>query len=286
MSKNFRTLYQYAIVRFMPFIETREFANIGVVVLGPKTGEFIFRLAPKRFGRVTNFFDDIEGKLYQKAIDTFTIELERVREYIKSTGLRGKDVVEYFDEITRHRESVLHFGPVGRLMGDSGKVELEHLYQRFVAREFVNEEYREKQMVKILKHTIATELSVKYTQKKLKAGVLDIPMPLVYKGNNGYKVIKPLAFEQSTPLKAYEHGLHWAKRVEILINNQVIVPERALFTLERPDSEKSDMIQVCDDIVGEIEDSGVQVKLFNDVESILSFAKVEGKDSSGPEVAH
>ena len=111
-------------------------------------------------------------------------------------------------------------------------------------------------------------------------------MPLVHKGNNGYKVIKPLAFEQNTPLKAYEHGIHWAKRVEILINKRVIVPERALFTIERPDSEKPDMIQVCDDIVGEIEESGVQVKLFDDVESILSFAKVEGKDSSGPEVAH
>lgn len=286
MGNKFNAMYQYAVVRFMPFIETREFANIGVVMISPKTGDFLFKLAPKRFGRVTKFFDDIEGKLYQNAIDLFTAELERVEEYCVTNGLRGKELVEYFTELTRHRESVLHFGAVGRMMGETGRIELENLYQRFVARDFVNEEYREQQMVKVLRQTFATELTVKYTQKKLKAGVLDIPMPLVYKGLDGYKVIKPLAFEHNTPLKAYEHGVHWAKRVEILINKRVISPERALFTVEKPDGEKTDMVQIFDDIVGEIKRLGVQVEPFNNTNNIIQFAKVDGQDTKPDNVVH
>lgn len=286
MGNKLNAMYQYAVVRFMPFIETREFANIGVVMISPKTGDFLFKLAPKRFGRVTKFFDDIEGKLYQNAIDLFTAELERVEEYCFTNGLRGKELVEYFTELTRHRESVLHFGAVGRMMGETGKIELENLYKRFVARDFVNEQYREQQMVKVLKQTFATELTVKYTQKKLRAGVLDIPMPLVYKGLDGYKVIKPLAFEQNTPLKAYEHGVHWAKRVEILINKQVILPERALFTVERPNTEKSDMAEVYDEIVGEIKQLGVQVEPFDNTNNIIQFAKVDGQDTKPDNVVH
>ncbi|GAA6186455.1 DUF3037 domain-containing protein [Aliiglaciecola sp. NS0011-25] len=288
MSNHTNAVYQYAVVRFMPFIETREFANVGIVLIDPKKGKFRFRLAPTRFGRVTKFFDDIDGRLYRNAIDSFNWELERVEHYCDTHGLRSKELVEYFTELTRHRESVLHFSAIGRMMGEAGKIELElqKLYQRFVARDFVNEEYREQQMVKVLKQTFAKELIVKYTQKKLKAGVLDIPMPLVYEGGDGYKVIKPLAFEQNTPLKAYEHGIHWAKRVEILIKKHVILPERALFTVEKPVTESSGMVEVYDDIVREIIQLGVQVEQFNNTNKIIQFARFDNNETNGANTTH
>ena len=36
--------YQYAIVRFSPFVETEEFANVGVVMICPAEGKFLFKL--------------------------------------------------------------------------------------------------------------------------------------------------------------------------------------------------------------------------------------------------
>jgi hypothetical protein len=38
MNNNFNTVCQYAVVRFMPFAETREFANVGIVIIAPKLG--------------------------------------------------------------------------------------------------------------------------------------------------------------------------------------------------------------------------------------------------------
>ncbi len=76
-----KTLYQYAIVRFLPHAETGEFANVGIVLCAPEQAAFEFRLAPTRFARVTDFFEDVEGKLYKTTITTVQNELKRIKDY-------------------------------------------------------------------------------------------------------------------------------------------------------------------------------------------------------------
>jgi hypothetical protein len=271
-------MYYYAVVRFMPFIETREFANIGVVLIEPKTGKFLFKLAPKRFGRVTHFFDDLDGQLYRNGIDVFTSELERIQEYFVTHSLFGKNLVEQFNELTRRRESVVHFGEVGRILSIDAKQVLDNLYQRFVIRDFVTKDYKEQQMVRTLKERFTDVLPIKYKEKTFKAGVYDIKMPLVYDFEQRISIIKPLALEQQTPLKAAVHGETWIKHVQRLIKHNVIKPENALFTIEKPKGRK-DFIQVYDDIVGEIKDIGVEALNFENIDSVINFAKANVKST-------
>ncbi|WP_143871538.1 DUF3037 domain-containing protein [Catenovulum sediminis] len=131
---NTNTLCMYAVVRFMPFAETREFANVGVVVIAPKLGLYDFKLAPKSFKRVNQFFDDLDGVVYRHAIEGFESELTRIRQYLVDHHVYGQNLVDYFKEITRTRESVLHFGEVGTLLTTDIKVATEQLYQRFIGR--------------------------------------------------------------------------------------------------------------------------------------------------------
>jgi hypothetical protein len=42
-----------------------------------------------------------------------------VRNYLVHNYVQGKDWVEYFKEVTRTRESVLHFGEIGTLLTDN-----------------------------------------------------------------------------------------------------------------------------------------------------------------------
>lgn len=91
----------YAVVRFMPFAETREFANVGVVAIAPKLGLYDCKLAPKTFNRVTKFFEDLNGVVYKHAIEGFEAELQRIRNYLVQHHVQGKGLVEYFNEITR-----------------------------------------------------------------------------------------------------------------------------------------------------------------------------------------
>lgn len=50
-----KKLVRYSVIRFMPFSETQEFANVGIVIHAPQTGEVQFKLANTRFGRVSQF---------------------------------------------------------------------------------------------------------------------------------------------------------------------------------------------------------------------------------------
>jgi hypothetical protein len=71
-----------------------------------------------------------------------------------------------------------------------------------------------------------------------------------------------------------------------LIEKRVVLKERALFTVERPANDNTNMIQVYDDVVGEIKQLGVKVDQFSDMGSILQFAKAEQQVNSNSDQRH
>ena len=87
---------QYKIIRFTPFVETEEFANIGVVVYCPSTGLVSFKLAPSRFGRITQFFKGMDAQVYTLAIKNLDSELSYLRNVLKErqTSEIGNQVFE------------------------------------------------------------------------------------------------------------------------------------------------------------------------------------------------
>ena len=265
----------YAVVRFMPFAETREFANVGIVVIAPKLGLYDFKLAPKTFKRVSHFFDDLDGVVYKHAIEGFDEELKRIRNYLVHNHVQGKDLVEYFKEVTRTRESVLHFGEIGTLLTENISETLDKLYDRLIGRNFSeSKEYKEDLMVRVLKKQLSSKLpsGVRYTKQNLKAGIFDISIPLVTKINNNYRIIKPLAFEQKNVLLAMEHGETWISRLKKLIDSEVVQAEKALIALEKPLHRKQEFLKVYEDVVGEIRNLGALTKDYEDTNSIVQFA--------------
>lgn len=48
----------YSIVRYAPYAETEEFANIGVVICAPKENYFDFQITKRNDSRVKSFFHD------------------------------------------------------------------------------------------------------------------------------------------------------------------------------------------------------------------------------------
>jgi len=268
----------YAVVRFMPFAETREFANVGIVVIAPKLGLYDFKLAPQKFARVTQFFDDLDGVVYKHAIEGFEAELERIRKHLVHNYVQGKDLVNYFKEITRTRESVLHFGEIGTLLTDNVNVTVDKLYDRLIGRNFTaNKEYKEQQMIRVLKSQLTTHLpkNVRYTKQNIKAGMFDISMPLVTKINSNYRIIRPLAFEQQNVLQAMEHGETWVNRLKKLIHSEVLEAKRALFALEKPVNRKFEFMKVYEDVYGEIQNLGAVAENFNETAKIIKFAAAD-----------
>lgn len=112
-----RIACQYAIVRFLPFLETGEFANVGVVLFAPKKGYWGSKLAPDTFPRVTQFFGEIDRKVYRTAMQGFNQEMLEIQRL--AGELYGKELLEFGREVTRLRESLLRFGELRTLLGNS-----------------------------------------------------------------------------------------------------------------------------------------------------------------------
>lgn len=265
----------YAVVRFMPFAETREFANVGIVVIAPKLGLYDFKLAPKSFNRVTNFFDDLDGVIYKHAIESFEPELQRIRNHLVHHHVQGKSLVEYFKEITRTRESVLHFGDIGTMLTDNISTVVDVLYDRLIGRKFTeSKEYKEQQMIRVLKSQLTAKLpsGIRYTKQNIKAGIFDISVPLATRINEHYRIIKPMAFEQKTVLLAMEHGETWVGRLKKLIDSDVVQADKALVAFEKPIKREQEFMNVYEDVVGAVKHLGAMTEEYNNTSSIIQFA--------------
>jgi hypothetical protein len=79
---------QYAFLRFRPFAETGEFANVGVVLMAAEAGFFDFRLL-KRYGRITQFFYPFDREVYLNGRELFKEELQRFASELRSDALDG-----------------------------------------------------------------------------------------------------------------------------------------------------------------------------------------------------
>ena len=132
----------YASLRFLPYRETGEFINIGVVVHCPQTDFFGFRLAPShRTARVTHFFPNLNKELLKAALQGMEKELMRIQ--AQHQGLRlteeippavAQEQIANFCQLVRRREGLLHFGDIGTVMAVTPEKALEELFCRFVER--------------------------------------------------------------------------------------------------------------------------------------------------------
>ncbi len=141
---------QYAIVRFAPFIETGEFANIGIVIISPKNRFFGFNLATKRHGRITQFFDEINANVYKNTVYNLKQELERISDSLKAHGFdkrfKSNDIdysTNLFTEITRARETIIQFSKIRTVLTNNPDNTLKELFNYYVERNFVTKKYEE-----------------------------------------------------------------------------------------------------------------------------------------------
>ena len=152
-----KTACQYAIVRFAPFVETGEFANVGIIMMAPKQRYFGFELELKRFARITNFFEDVDAKLYKKTLHNLKDELDRVTNVFKAHGFDKRLKVNdldfangLFNEIVRTRETIVRFGEVRTVLTNDPEQKLKELFAFYVERNFVTKKYQEE----LLEHDV------------------------------------------------------------------------------------------------------------------------------------
>ena len=121
----------YAMLRFLPYPETGEFVNVGVLVscLQPCLLHFVGER--KMPDRAKSLFPKQNDHVFEAALESLRLEMERVK-----GGAHDPKAVQFaFNESVRIRESVFRFGEVRTILTPNPWNLPEALFARYVRME-------------------------------------------------------------------------------------------------------------------------------------------------------
>ena len=270
----------YAVVRFLPYRETGEFVNVGVVLFCREMGFFDVAFETVKRKRVTDFFPEINKFTFINGRQSFYEELLRIKQLMNTEdrSLNAEDRECIFRELVRTRESIFRFGETGTVLAEDPSEKLKELFGRYVNRQFAaSHEYEETVMAKRVTEVLRTNELIHHYRLNQRVGneEFHVLLPIVSNICNdrgiARRAIKPLDLDRDEPTKIYEHGDMWIKRIERLRHvNQL--PEGMLFTLRDATIDEK-CIKACRDIRTELSQQDVQVLNFNDENGMLEFAR-------------
>ncbi|MEW6560476.1 MAG: DUF3037 domain-containing protein [Pseudomonadota bacterium] len=263
------TAARYAIVRFLPYAETEEFANVGVLLHAPDAGVFAFRLEGK-WRRVGAFFDTLDRRVFSAARKEFEDELRRVQTLARTTPAWGRQA---FDELTRPREAMFRFSPVRAVMTDDAEATLDALFARYVEHAFATPEYQEALLERALRAVLRREgLAARYRKAELGSGALRFPVPFAQTGDGGrvVRAVKPLHLAQDDPVRLLDHGNQWIGRLRHLERLQAC--PAMLFPVQQPEPQAVNF-DAFQEVRQGLEGVGATVVPIADEAAILRFAR-------------
>jgi hypothetical protein len=128
----------YAVIRFLPYRETGEFVNVGVVLFCREAGFFDVALETNQQKRVTDFFPELDRELFLAGRQAFFEELRRVKQLLNAEERKLDEQARLgvFRELVRPRESVFRFGEAGTVLAEDPAAKLQELFERYVNRQF------------------------------------------------------------------------------------------------------------------------------------------------------
>ncbi len=271
---------QYTIVRFAPYVETGEFANVGILLMAPKARFFGFKLQTRRYKRIAGFFEELDSKLYREAIRAVDEELQRIHAILKTNGFDGRKAVndtefarQVFADVVRPRESIIRFSDPGVVLADDPKEKLTELFGFYVERSFVTKRYQETILENgVRKWLYQAHLGERFQRVTVGDEDYQTTFPFVEQvDHQPVKAIKPLYLAQGQPTKIREHGATWIYRVNELRERNKL-PRHLLFPVDGPKDQDERRQRAFEDIVERLKETGVEVTEYANRRCILEFA--------------
>ena len=265
-----------AIVQFMPYAETGEFANVGVVLACPQTGYFDFKLQTRRYARVTAFFDEVHRDVYLGAIKTMQSELERIQRMVASlpaSAIRADQVRGLLGALTHPREAIIRFGMVRPLLTPDPAAQLHQLFDHYVDRAFATHEYIEQTITRRIQTLLeGLKLPAPFKSERLGDDQIHASFPLVQRLEGKVtKVIKPLNLAQNEANAIYVHGDAWLQKVRRLRKRQLL-PKDVLFAVAPPPQVDAKRFGAYQEICEEFKQIDVRLLEQQQESDILAFA--------------
>lgn len=264
---------QYAIVHFLPYIETGEFANIGVVLFCQEKHFFDFRLLQKGRSRITHFFDKLDPEVFIQGKKLFEKELIRIRTMLNATSTQDTAAPIIFAELVRQREALFRFDAARFTLTENPSTTLDEIFHRYVEHGFATKQYQEDLLRRQVHQLLKTEkLEKNFRQAIVGTDDFRVSFPFVHR-NHAQAIIKPLYLGQNEPTAVYEHGDMWIKRL-VRLKKKLALPKQVLFMIEEPgQAAEKRVIDACKEVEDELRHLDVNVVTTTDTQAVLDFAR-------------
>ena len=269
---------RYALLRFRPFVETGEFANVGVVLMAPDAGFFGYRLLT-HYSRITRFFHQLDREVYLRGRGLFKQEVDRFAADLRRLALGDGHATldlplagQLFTEFVRPREAMLQFDDQRIALADDPQAKLDALFDPYIERNFVTREYQERLLeTMVRKLLVGRQLGAAYRAEKVGNPEFTVNFPFVHRHDGrAARIIKPLYLAQDDSTKLLTHGGQWVDKVRRLRKRDAL-PEAVLFPVKAP-ARDTKPYQAFEEIREDLQATGVTVVAANDEQSILQFA--------------
>lgn len=264
---------RYAIVRFLPYAETQEFANVGIVLACPETGFFGFRLEIRHTKRFTDFFKELDARVYRHAIAGFELELERIAGVVARRRPSPDQMRSLFDALVHPREAIIRFGSARALLTEDPQQAVEKLFGHYVGRDFVTHDYKEQTLTKRVRGLLdGLDLPAPFREKEIGDDYVHAQFPLVQVADEkAVKAIKPFFLAQEEPIKILKHGGLWVEQVKFLRRRQLL-PDAVMFAVEGPEPSEGMRFEAFEEICADLRGYDVQVAVAAHEQQIKAFA--------------
>lgn len=263
----------YSIIRYAPYAETEEFANIGVVLCAPKLGQFHYQLTQSNNARVKSFFQD--EIIFPHAKDAIARELKLAQE--QSGKFTTPDTLaNFFNYLVAKKESIVHFSSARVVMAENPQEVTSEIFNKFINHSEVTKESREAILTRELKNRFAHygDLKNAFRKETLGGELTKFSIPFVARQDGEILcAIKPLAFTQDKPEKMMEHCDSWTAKVLRAASEHLLSLSNVLFTIDPPFQPSDLEVKAMREIRRTFDDKGIRHLEHKDESSIISFAR-------------
>ena len=121
----------YAMLRFLPYPETGEFVNVGVLMACQEPCLLDFQIEQEMPTRLKALFPKLDEHAYRDMALAMQMEMERVKGMVRD----ARTCQLAFREAVRPRESVLRFGEVRTILAADPGLLVGDLFLRYVRME-------------------------------------------------------------------------------------------------------------------------------------------------------
>lgn len=257
-----RTFCNYAVLRFQPFPQTGEFANLGIVMLC-SNGDFEYKIESKQFTRITQFFNKMDRAVFFDARKSFAYELERIASLMEDLRDQPDVQREVFKHLIGPSATIFRFSNPRTIASDNPKATVRSLFETYVLHKFDAKPDSEAELTRKVGQWLTAIPGRAYEEISIGDNLQPIKFPFGLKNEKVIlQVIKPISFDLKDASKILDKGSTWLGRLDrIRVHN--LAPQEVVFVSKPPKEKEGSKheayLEVVDHLQSKMADFGTKI---------------------------